>query len=374
MPTPVLRPLYATYAEVNLGALRHNVRVLQAQAGAVPLMGVVKADAYGHGAVAVVQALQQEGVRHFCVATVPEALHLRTAGLADPILVFGAPLPEWLPAYVAHDLDVTVSSRAVAEAVQAVARTTGPLRVQVKIDTGMGRIGVPPEDAVAVVRMLEQAPGVTVAGLWTHFATADEPGHPFTREQWRRFEQVWQALAGAAPPYRHAANSAALYTLPESACGLVRAGIALYGLSEVPMPTPLRPVMRLVSRVTHCKAVEAGTSISYNRTWCASHRTRIATIGAGYADGYRRLLSNRAWVGIGGQPFPVVGTVCMDMLMVDLGEPGGSGEAVQVGDEAVLLGEGGPSAFELARWAETIPYEITTAISIRVPRHLLDLP
>jgi alanine racemase len=126
--------------------------------------------------------------------------------------------------------------------------------------------------------------------------------------------------------------------------------------------------------VTHCKAVEAGTSISYNRTWCASHRTRIATIGAGYADGYRRLLSNRAWVGIGGQPFPVVGTVCMDMLMVDLGEPGGSGEAVQVGDEAVLLGEGGPSAFELARWAETIPYEITTAISIRVPRHLLDLP
>lgn len=363
--------LYPTVAEISLPALRHNVRLLQAQAGGVPLMGVVKADAYGHGAVVVTQALQQEGVRHFAVATVPEAILLRQAGVSDPILVFAAPLPDWLPAYTAYDLDVTVSSRAVAEAVVAAARATGPLRVQVKVDTGMGRIGVPPEETVAVVRLLEHAPGVTLAGLWTHFASGDEPGNPFTAAQWQRFVQVRQALAGHVPI--HAANSAALYTLPESAVGLVRAGIALYGLGAAPGPetAALRPVMRLVSCVTHLKTVAAGTSVSYNRTWFAPQRTRIATIGAGYADGYRRRLSNRASVGIGGQLYPVVGTVCMDMLMVDLGPPNGS-EAIQMGDAVVLFGPGGPSAFDLARWAETIPYEITTAVSARVPRQVVE--
>ncbi len=361
--------LSPTVAEINLAHLRHNARRLMARAGDADVMGVVKADAYGHGAAPVARALREEGVRHFAVATAAEAVRLREAGIEGSILVFSAPLPEHLPAYVRYGLDVTVSSRAVAEAVIATARTVGPLHVHVKVDTGMGRLGLTPADTPAVVRMLERAPGVTVAGLWTHFATVSDD---YVTEQAARFEAVVRRLGGALPV--HTANSGALLSPPEhfslTGTDLVRMGVALYGIYGPPeTPTDdLRPVMRLRSCVTHLKTVGPGTTISYDRTWAAPRRTRIATVAAGYADGYPRLLSNRAEVGLRGRRFPVVGIICMDMFMVDLGPPDGPAATVEIGDPVVLFGEGGPSASEVAGWAQTITYEICSGIAARVPR------
>ncbi len=373
MPDALL-PGTMTIAEIHLGRLRHNVRVLQARAGRARVMGVVKADAYGHGAVRVVHVLREEGVRHFAVATVPEAIRLRQAGLADPILVLAAPLPEYLPAYVHHALDVTVSSLAVADAVIRTARTVGPLRVHVKVDTGMGRLGLSPEDVLPVVRRLERAHGVTLAGLWTHFATVDDP---FVAEQSRRFAPLAEALRGTVPI--HTANSGVLLTTPElldlHEDALVRMGVALFGLYRAPGLTGadrLRPVMRLRSRVTHLKTVEAGTPVSYRGTWRAERRTRIATVGAGYADGLPRLLSNRGQVGVRGRLYPIAGVVCMDMLMVDLGPPDGPGGQVTPGDAVVLFGRGGPSPYAVARLARTITYELCCGIAARVPRVYLD--
>lgn len=368
---PSLAPAVAV---IHLDHLRHNTRVLRDRAGAAALVGVVKADAYGHGAPRVVEVLQQEGVHRFAVATVPEAVRLREAGVDDPVQVFGSPLPAYLPTYAQFDLGVTVSSRAVAEAVAETARTTGRLRVHLKVDTGMGRIGVSPEEAGAVVRLLEAAPGVTLESLWTHFATADEEDDAFVETQWDRFEQAVAPYRDAVP-YLHAANSAALLRRPEAFTASermwVRAGIALYGLTALEglaEAAGLRPVMQLNARVMQVKAVDAGTPISYGRRWEAPHPTRIATIGAGYADGYPRLLTNRAEVGLGGRRYRVAGTVCMDMFMVDLGAPDGPGAAVTAGDEAVLFGPGGPTTDEVARWAQTIPYEICCGIAPRVPR------
>ncbi len=366
--------LAPTMAEVHLGHLRHNVRVLRARAGQAGLMGVVKADAYGHGAVPVARVLREEGVRHFAVATVPEGMALRRAGLDEPILVLSAPLPAYLPAYARHRLDVTVPSRAVAEAVAAAARQAGPLRAHVKVDTGMGRLGLPPEEAEAVVRLLEAAPGVTLAGLETHLATATDEADAFALEQLERFEPLRKTL-GEAFEHVHVAHSGALFHLPQSLAfdrALARVGIALYGLATAPPRAGLRPLMRLSSRVVQVKTVAAGTTLSYRRTWRAARRSRIATVGAGYADGYPRLLSNRAEVGLRGRRYAVAGLVCMDMFMVNLGAPGGPGDAVGEGDEVVLFGAGGPTTFEVAQWAETITYEICCGISARVPRRYVD--
>lgn len=362
--------LTPTVAEIHVDALRHNARLLQERAAPAPLMGVVKANAYGHGAAGVASILQEEGVRHFAVATVPEALVLRQTGLAAPILVFAAPLPGFLAAYVEHDLEVTVPSRAVAEAVAMTARTVGPLRVHIKIDTGMSRLGLPPDEAEAIVRLLEAAPGVTLAGLWTHLATASDEADAFALEQLERFEPLRQRL-GAAFEFIHVAHSGGILHVPPSfgfERALVRAGIALYGLAPPEGTTGLRPVMRLTSRITHLKTIEAGTSVSYGRRWTAPRRTRLATVGAGYADGFPRLLSNRAEVTIRSRRYPVAGTVCMDMFMVDLGPPGTHNEDIAVGDLVVLFGPGGPTTFEVARWAETITYEICCGVSARVPR------
>ena len=341
-------------------------------------MAVVKADAYGHGLARVVPVLHDAGVRHFAVASVPEAMELRALDLDASILIFAAPLPEFLPAYARHGFEVTVSSPAIAEAVLRTAREVGPLRVHLKVDTGMGRIGVAPEEAVALARRLEQAPGITLAGLWTHFATADEEGDAFAREQHRRFEPVWREV-GDAFEYVHTANSSTLLAQPGLFAPfertLIRTGITLYGLTAAAWldgTVDLRPVMRLTSRVVHLKTVEPGTPISYGRLWHAPRRTRIATVAAGYEDGYHRLLSNRAEVGIRDARHPVVGAICMDMFMVDLGPPDGAGARVETGDEVVLFGPGGPSALEVARWAETIPYEICCGVSERVPRTYVD--
>lgn len=361
LPVPVC-------AEVDLGALRHNVGVLRAHAGAAQLVGIVKANAYGHGVEHVVPVLQDEGVETFAVATVREGAELRALGVTEPILVFAAPLPDELPAYAAHGLSMTVSSPAVVE---AAASFPDPLRVHVKVDTGMHRIGLRPDEVDEAMTRLRAAPHVEIAGLWTHFATADEEDLSFTREQFDRFEAILRAVREPLPPV-HLANSGALVQLPEAVRhrAYVRAGGLLYGLpsSEPLAHVEVQPVMRLVTRVVHLQTVAAGETVSYGRTWRAERPTRIATLSVGYGDGLPRQLSNKAAFGIGGRQYPVAGRICMDMTMLDLGDPDGPGASVQVGDEVVVFGPGGPSAFELAEWAGTISYALPCGLTTRVPR------
>ena len=362
-------------ATVDLGALRHNVRTLQECAAEADVMAVLKADAYGHGAVPVARTLADEGVRHFAVARPDEGVHLRKAGLTGRILVLGAPFPNHLSVYTSHDLDVTVSSVDTAAAVRRHGTAAQPLRAHVKVDTGMGRLGIPPADAPDVVHCLAAADGVVLAGLWTHFATADDPESSFSQTQLDRFEAVLDRL-DATPEHIHTANTGALLTIGRRAHNfprpLVRTGISLYGLAarpELASQLPLRPVMRLQARVTHLKTVAPGTPISYGAEWHASEPSRIATLGVGYGDGYPRLGSGRAVVRIAGEKRPVVGTICMDMCMVNLGPPDRPPATdVSVGDEALLFGPNGPTMHDVADWAETIPYEICCGLSSRVPR------
>ncbi|PAP76726.1 alanine racemase [Rubrivirga marina] len=361
----------ALRAEVDLSAIRHNVRQL---AGRGEIMGVVKADGYGHGAVPVSRVLIEEGVGWLAVATVPEAAELREAGVQTRILVLAAPLPDYLPAYEALGLDAVVSSVEVADAVIGRAPF---VPVHVKVDTGMHRLGVPPEEAAGTVRRLTEA-GVEVVAVWTHLATADADDPGFALEQVRRFDGVLRDLGADAPPLVHVANGPAHVRLPPltSRPALVRLGGVLYGLDSDRAMTPdtvdLRPAMRLVSRVVHLQTVPPGESVSYGRTWTAERPTVIATLAVGYADGIPRALSNRGAVGIRGARYPIVGRVCMDMTMVSLGDPDGAGREVRRGDESVLFGRGGPSAEQTAAAAGTIPYELTTGLTRRVPRIVSD--
>jgi len=365
-------------ATVDLTALRHNVRVLQQRADGADLMAIVKADAYGHGAERVAHTLFEEGVRHFAVARPTEGVQLRRAGLPGRILVLGAPFPDQLSVYAEHNLDLTVPSLETARAVHRTAGPATPLRVHVAADTGMGRIGLSPGEVPSVVQALDDATGVTLAGVWTHLATADEPRSPQARAQLDRFDDLLGQLE-ATPEHVHVGNTGALLTVEDRvATGpnrLLRTGIALYGYAATPSldeQITLHPVMQLRARVTHVKTVPAGTSISYGATWTASQRCRIATLGVGYGDGYPRLGSGQAQVRIDGRVRPVVGTICMDMCMVNLGPPDHPAAAVEVGDEAILFGPQGPTLFDVADWAHTIPYEICCGISPRVPRHYTD--
>ncbi len=364
--------LTVTQAQVRLGALRHNVRLLREHATPARLRAVVKADAYGHGAVAVAHALQEEGIAEFAVATVPEALVLREAGVVGNLLVFAPPQEAFLAAYDAYDLDVSVTS---LDACRVVAAHPAPLRLHLNVDTGMHRLGVMPGDVPEALAILHASPH-TLAALWTHFATADEPKSAFAAEQLARFA----AARAAAPEVPiHVSNSGALLTgqgMPPGAAS-VRIGLALYGLlSENERSLgrgALREAMRLTSRVVALRTVAAGETVSYGRTWTASHPTHIATVGAGYADGVRRGLSNVGEVGVRGVRRPIVGRVCMDAFMIDAG-PADAAPRVSVGDEVVLFGPGGPSAAEVAAQIGTIAYEIACGVGPRVPRLYDDEP
>ena len=354
----------ALRAEIDLGAIRHNLRALAARRDDA-IMAVVKADAYGHGAVPVARLMEEEGVEWLAVATVPEAEELRAAGIQARILVLAAPLHEYLPAYGRLGLDAVVSSPEVAEAV--VGRS---VPVHVKVDTGMHRLGVAPDRAAEVVRRLTEA-GVEVAALWTHLATADAADPSFALLQIRRFDGVLRDLGADAPPLVHVANGPAHVRLPAltSRPALARLGGVLYGLDSdramAASTADLRPAMRLVARVVHLQTVAAGESVSYGQTWTAELPTRIATLPIGYADGLPRALSNAGEVGLDGARYPIAGRVCMDMTMVSLGDAETAPD-VSIGDEAVVFGPGGPSAEDAAEAAGTISYELTTGLTTRV--------
>lgn len=370
--------LYPTLATVNLSHLRHNARVLTRRAGSAEIMAVIKANAYGHGSIPVARALRDAGIRHFAVATLPEAIALREAGITEEILVFAAPLEDQLPAYQQHNLQVDVTSADVARWVADAAITGRPLRVQVKIDTGMNRLGLRPDEAPDAINRLGLSPGITLEGVWTHLATADDPDRTFALEQIDRFRSILAQLR-VRPRWVHAANSAGMLLVPESlALGdrvLARPGLALYGLMDeesLIQRFDLRPVMTVRSFVKHVHVVQPGETVSYGRRWKATEPSLIATVGCGYADGLRRILSNRASLAIAGKRYPIAGSICMDMTMLNLGAATENGRRVEVGDDVIVFGAGGPSAVELARLAETIPYEICCGINERVPREYVD--
>jgi alanine racemase len=364
-----------TRAEIRLGALRRNFARARELAGpGVKVMAVVKANAYGHGMVRIARELCVSGADYLGVAFPEEGVCLRQAGIDAPILVFGAANERQIPIFLEHGLELTVPSAGKARAISAAAvaaKTTA--RVHLKIDTGMERIGEHWYDAEAFLDEVLRLPGLDIAGLFSHFATADDD-LDFAREQIGRFRSVIELLErrSALPRLVHMANSAALVNLPESRFSMVRPGILLYGYE----PTPLRsvgfePVMRLMSRIGHLKRIRAGASVSYGRTWRAPAETRIATIPIGYGDGYGRSLSNKGEVAIGSGRYPVVGRVCMDQIMVDLGPDG----LARDGDEVILFGRKGDIGIEaetLCARMGTIPYELTCMVSARVPRIYLE--
>lgn len=338
-------------------------------------MAVVKADAYGHGMLRISRELLAEGADYLGVAIIEEAVELREAGMTAPILVLGSPPDDRLPLYARHGIELAVASAAKARAAFAAASAEGkPIRAHLKIDTGMGRIGARWDEVEGLAEVLAglasgAGPGLEIVGAFSHLATAD-CDLDFAREQAKRFRAALGLLArrGIEPPIAHLANSAALVALPDTRFGMVRPGIFVYGYEPSPArKIGLEPVMRLASRVCFVKAVRPGEGVSYGQTWRADRETTIATLPIGYGDGYARGLSNRARVWIGRGAAPVVGRICMDQTMVDLGP----GAEANEGDEAILFGERdgrGIPGDELCELLGTIPYELTCMVGGRVPR------
>ena len=392
-PADAVRP---TRAEVNLAHLRHNLRVLERSVSAGPglprpqIWGVLKADAYGHGAPAVARTLERAGIAGLCVALLEEAIELRAAGIRTPILVMGGLYGlrrDGIEELVENDLIPVVYDLGQIERLASFARFegTGPVKVHLKVDTGMGRLGVPSGELDAVLASLAAHPEVVVDGLMTHFACADAPDLEVTRAQLRAFAEIERrvARAGLAPRIKHAANSAATLRLPEARFDVVRPGIALFGVAPVligPLDAPiplrrhgreLKPVMRVRTEVVSLRAVPAGEAIGYGHTWRAERPSLIATVPMGYADGLSRQLSNRGHALVRGRRAPIAGAVSMDLTMLDVTEIPGA----RLGDEAVFLGaQEGPlgrdalGAAEVAAHSAGIPWEVLTSISRRVPR------
>jgi len=360
-------------ARVDLAAIRHNVGVMRDIVAPAAVWAVVKADGYGHGAVPVARAVVAGGAEGLCVALAQEGVELRDAGINAPILLLSEQPTAQLDSVVANRLIPTLYSiaaiRAMSDAAERAGRSGYP--VQVKVDTGMNRVGVSAGGAIDLVRAVEAAsPWLRLAGVFTHLAMADEPANPFTAQQIERFEAVLARLPHR-PPVVHAANSGGALAHPSTRYDLVRPGITLYGVE--PGQTlrkhcaALQPAMSLVSRVSFVKRVRAGERISYGLTHTFERDTTVATVPIGYADGVpRRLGNSKGLVLLGGKRRNIAGMVTMDQLMLDCGD-----DAVQIGDEVVLIGRQGRQQIRAEDWAEhlgTIAYEIVCGISKRVRR------
>ena len=362
-----------TVAVVDLDAIRFNVRQVLKKVRPARVMAVVKANAYGHGMVEVAKTALDTGADYLAVALVEEGLQLREAGILEPTLVFGGFFPDQAELFVKYNLDATLYTSENAAALTKAAQLFGrPARVHVKVDTGMGRVGVPWEQAADFVAEVAQNPNLELVGMYTHFATSDERDKTFANLQLERFRLVLKQVEsrGISIPIKHAANSGAILDMPEAYFDMVRPGIMMYGYYpsfETTESVPLKPAMAFRSKVLFVKEVEKGTSVSYGRKFVASHKTTIATIPVGYADGYNRLLTNQGEVLIRGKKYPVAGRVCMDQILIDLGPHA----PVRVGDEVLLFGqtpEGEVSVYDICRKLNTIPYEVTCWVSGRVPR------
>ena len=371
-PWPGLRP---AWVEVDLDAIAGNVRELVAQVAPAQLMAVVKADAYGHGAVPVARAAAAAGARWLGVALVEEALDLRAAGISSPILVLSEPHPAAADVCAEQRIAVTLCTPAGVRVFGMAGRLAGrPLAAHLKVDTGMHRQGCSPDDFPELVRLALADRGLEVEGLWSHFAVADEPEAAATTD--RQLDSFQRALEvaselGLAPRWRHLANSAGATLRGDARFDMVRTGIEVYGLAPAPALTravgqQLRPALALRAAVTAVRAIEAGERVSYGHRWAAPRATRIATLPVGYADGVRRGLSGRIRVLLGERDLAQIGTITMDQLMVDVGDA-----PIEVGEVATLLGDparGEPGVGEWARALDSIDYEVTCGLSPRLPR------
>jgi alanine racemase len=357
------------WAEIDLDALASNVRLMAARAAPARLYAVVKANAYGHGAVACARAAVEAGAHGLAVVCVDEAEELRRAGITAPLLVVGAILPSEAARVVSLGLMPTVGTPELVAALSAAAAPGGArVPIHLEVETGLNRHGLAPEACVALAERARATAGIEVRGLFTHFAAAEEGDQRFTRGQFDQLKAVSDRLPWIEE--RHCAASATVLLDHEMALDAVRAGLSLYGYRPAPWvgaDAELRPVLSLRARIARVLDVERGATVGYGRTWAANRPARIALVMCGYADGYRRALGNRAPVAVHGQLAPVVGRVAMDMAMVDVTAV----PAAAVGDVVTLLGRDGEAevtADELADLADTISWEILAGISARVPR------
>ncbi|MEK6776279.1 MAG: alanine racemase [bacterium] len=369
MPSP--RP---TIAEINLQALQHNLHQVMRLTGAErKILAVVKADAYGHGAVEISRALEREGVRFLGVATVEEGIELRQAGIDASITVLGGAFPEQHGLLLDWKLSPVLYHLPWAEELSRTVQARGEkIAVHIKVDTGMGRLGLNPEEAQAAIPKIASLPGLSVEGVISHFADADLEDKAFTEGQLGKFLVLREHLSGIGLriPFWHISNSAAVMDFQPALFNMVRPGIMLYGYmpsDSFPGKVELQPVLSWKTRIIHLKEVPAGTPLSYGRTFVTRRKSRIATLAVGYADGYSRSLSNRAEVLVNGRRAPVVGRVTMDMVLTDVTDI----PKANLGDQATLIGEDGEdriTAWDLARWGNTIAYEVLCGIGRRVPR------
>lgn len=371
--------LRRTWAEIDLDALEHNYRRARTLTGpGVRYLGVVKADAYGHGAVQIGRKLESLGADYLAVSSLDEARELRHGGITMPVLILGHTPPDMVPELIRYHITQAVSALAKAEEYSAAAAACGgTLRVHIKVDTGMSRLGFLVrgshfDGGVASIAAACALPGLDPEGIFTHFAVSDEDGEEdeaYTREQFGLFTAVIDALAqrGRTFAIRHCANSGALARYPEMYLDMVRPGIALYGAGADAQRLDLRPVMSLKTCVSTIKVFDPDTTVSYGRTFRTTERTRMGVLPIGYADGFFRGLSNRASVLTDQGPAPIRGRICMDMCMVDLTEL----PDVHVGDAVEIFGQR-QRVDDLASMLGTIPYELTCAVSKRVPRLYLE--
>ena len=365
-----------TWAEISLDNIRHNYRAIRASLPAgCRFLGIVKADAYGHGALTVSRLLQEEGADYLAVSCLDEALELRQGGVTMPILILGHTPPEYTGTLIAMDITQTVTCLAKAVEYSAEAAKLGrDLKIHIKLDTGMSRLGFLCagghfDEGVQNVIDSCRLPGLIPEGVYTHFAVSDEPGadcRDYTLGQFRLFMDMIRAVkerGGIEFAIRHCANSGAVVNYPEMALDMVRPGLLLYGYGDGARRLGLRPVMRLMTSVSTIKVYEPGTSVSYGRIFRTERTTRMGVVPYGYADGFFRSLSGRCSLMTAQGPAPQRGRICMDMCMIDLTDL----PEVDVGDEVEVFGPHNPVE-ELAALAGTIPYELTCAVSKRVPR------
>lgn len=365
----------SVWAEIDLDAVKFNIKNIKKISGSKEVTAVVKADAYGHGAVDIVPTLLENGASRLAVAMISEALELRRNGIKAPIMILGYTPLEYGKELIENDIEQTVYDLDYAKKLSEVAESLGRrAKIHIAIDTGMGRIGfLPGDETIDIIEKIVNLKGIDTVGMFTHFATSDEADKTYTYEQFDKMKSVILGLRerNIEIPFKHVSNSGAIMDMPETFLDGVRAGIILYGYypsNEVKKSNlPLKRVLTLKTKVSHVKELDKDMYISYGRTFKTSRKSVIATIPVGYADGYSRLLSGKAKVIINRKEAPVVGRICMDQCMVDVTE---SGE-VKVGDEVILLGEQNGikyDADDMAKDMGTINYEIICMLKQRIPR------
>lgn len=362
-----------TYLEVNLSRLKQNIENIRAHVAPAKVMAVLKANAYGHGVDGVAPFIAPFA-DYIGVALVEEGIHLRELGIDKPILVMGGTLPEQIPDFIKHDLTLAASSMELlneAEEIAGAAKTK--LKVHLKIDTGMERIGVHEYEAESFIESSEACSHLDIEGIFTHFANSEAPDLQHARLQLERFQDVlsiYEKRSMPLPRIRHAANSGAVLNFPESYFDMVRPGVMFYGVypgRNVKRVIDVKPALTWRSQVTFSKVTRPGRPVSYGSLWQAESPVRIVTVPCGYADGYFRRMTNQARVIVNGKKYPQVGRICMDQFMVNLAD-----DDAKVGDEIILLGEAASgekiTVEDFAEWTGTNEYEVMTNISARVPR------